>query len=90
MKTMARELDVAVISACQLNRGSARDKRPPTIAELRESGSLEQDSDVVVLLHHDMSTGQPTGLVELIIGKNRTGSLTQFSLPWRAYWARIG
>lgn len=90
LKTMAKELDVAVISACQLNRGAAKEKRPPTIAELRESGSLEQDSDVVILIHHELSNGQPTGEVEFIVGKNRTGKLTQITLPFRGYQARIG
>ncbi|MEU2106449.1 DnaB-like helicase C-terminal domain-containing protein [Nocardia sp. NPDC019255] len=90
LKTMAKELDIAVISACQLNRGPAKEKRPPTIAELRESGALEQDSDVVILLHHNLIDGQPTGEVEFIVGKNRTGKLTQITLPFRGYQARIG
>lgn len=89
LKTMAKELDVAVVSACQLNRSAARDKRPPTIAELRESGSLEQDSDTVVLLHHPLLNDQPTGEVEFIIGKNRAGKLTQITLEFRGYQARI-
>jgi len=90
LKTMAKELDVAVISACQLNRGPAKEKRPPTIAELRESGALEQDSDVVILLHHNLMEGQPTGEVDLIVGKNRTGKLSTITLPFRGYQARIG
>jgi replicative DNA helicase/5S rRNA maturation endonuclease (ribonuclease M5) len=90
LKTMAKELDIAVISACQLNRGPAKEKRAPTIAELRESGALEQDSDVVILLHHNLIDGQPTGEVEFIVGKNRTGKLTQITLPFRGYQARIG
>ena len=90
LKTMAKELDIAVISACQLNRAPAKERRPPTIAELRESGALEQDSDVVILLHHNLVEGQPTGEVDLIVGKNRTGKLTQITLPFRGYQARIG
>ncbi|WP_280393111.1 DnaB-like helicase C-terminal domain-containing protein [Nocardia wallacei] len=90
LKTLAKELDVAVVSACQLNRGPAKEKRPPTIAELRESGALEQDSDVVILLHHNLADGQPSGLVDLIVGKNRTGKLSTITLPWRGYQARLG
>ncbi|MGX7727572.1 DnaB-like helicase C-terminal domain-containing protein [Rhodococcus sp. 5G237] len=90
LKTLSRELDVAVISACQLNRGAQKENRPPTIAELRESGSLEQDSDVVILLHHTTMEGHPTGEVEMIAGKNRTGPLSTVTLPWRAHYARIG
>lgn len=90
LKTLSRELEVAVISACQLNRGASKENRPPTIAELRESGSLEQDSDVVILLHHTTAEGHPTGEVEMLLGKNRTGPLTTVTMPFRGYQARIG
>ncbi|MFC5789688.1 replicative DNA helicase [Agromyces tardus] len=90
LKMLAKELDVAVISACQLNRGATKEKRPPTIAELRESGALEQDSDVVVLIHHNLNDDQPTGEVDFIIGKNRTGKLMTITLMFRGHQARIG
>lgn len=90
LKTMSRELDVAVVTACQLNRGAAKDNRAPTIAELRESGSLEQDADVVILLHHEQREGVGTGEVQMILGKNRTGPLSTLTMPWRGSQARIG
>ena len=91
LKILAKDLDVAVVTACQLNRAPAKEKRPPTIAELRESGALEQDSDVIILLHHNTHEGGlPTGDVDMIVGKNRTGKLSTITLPWRAYQARIG
>jgi replicative DNA helicase/5S rRNA maturation endonuclease (ribonuclease M5) len=91
LKTMSRELDVAVLTACQLNRGNAKDKRPPALSDLRESGSLEQDADVVILLHHpSVDDRQITGEVEMRIEKNRTGPLHVATLPWRGYQARIG
>lgn len=91
LKMLAKDLDVAVVSACQLNRGATKEKRPPTIAELRESGSLEQDSDVVVLLHHNTNDNdEPTGEVEMIVGKNRTGRLSTITLEFRGYQARLG
>jgi len=90
LKTLSNQLDVAVITACQLNRGASKEDRPPTIAELRESGSLEQDADVVILLHHEKRDGNPSGEIQLILGKNRTGSLTTVYQPWRAHYARIG
>lgn len=90
LKTMSKELDVAVVSACQLNRSAARDKRPPTIAELRESGALEQDSDTVILIHHKLANDRPTGEVDFIVGKNRAGKLTEITLDFRGYQARIG
>jgi replicative DNA helicase len=91
LKMLSKDLDIAVLSACQLNRGATKEKRPPTIAELRESGSLEQDSDVVVLLHHpEREDGSPSGEVEMIVGKNRTGKLSTITLEFRGYQARLG
>lgn len=90
LKTLSNQLDIAVITACQLNRGATKEDRPPTIAELRESGSLEQDADVVILLHHEKRDGEPSGEIQLIIGKNRTGPLTTIAQPWRAHYAKIG
>ena len=91
LKMLSKELQVVVLSACQLNRGNVKDGRPPTVADLRESGSLEQDCDVAILLHHaSFGDGLPTGEVEFIVGKNRTGKLTTVTLPWRAHYARIG
>lgn len=90
VKLMSRELDIAVLTAAQVNRGNAKDQRPPTIADLRESGSLEQDADVVMLLHHEELEGMATGEVQVILGKNRTGPLTTVVLPWRPHFARIG
>lgn len=90
LKMMAKELDVAVVSACQLNRSSVKDNRPPTIADLRESGALEQDSDVVVLLHHPMLDNKPTGEIQFILGKNRGGVQgVTISLDFKGYRAQI-
>lgn len=90
LKILARELDCVVIVACQLNRNAANAERKPALSELRESGAIEQDADVVILLHHELMNGQPTGEVTLCIAKNRTGRLGSITLPWRAYQARIG
>ncbi|KLN67638.1 hypothetical protein ABM90_31360 [Rhodococcus erythropolis] len=90
LKVLARELDCAVIVACQLNRNAANADRKPALSELRESGSIEQDADVVILLHHELVNNTPTGEVELVIAKNRTGRLGSVPLMWRAHQARIG
>lgn len=90
LKILARELDCAVIVACQLNRNAANADRKPALSELRESGSIEQDADVVILLHHELINNTPTGEVELVIAKNRTGRLGSVLLPWRAHQARLG
>lgn len=90
LKVLAMDLDVAVIIACQLNRNSANDKRAPALSDLRESGSIEQDCDVAILLNHKRTDdGEHTGDVELVIAKNRTGSPGVITARWVAYQARI-
>jgi replicative DNA helicase len=80
IKAVARELNVPVICLSQLNRGSeGRDGHRPRMSDLRESGSIEQDADVVALLHREdyyrMSEPdfQPDNVAELIIAKQRNG-----------------
>ncbi|MBF6085140.1 AAA family ATPase [Nocardia cyriacigeorgica] len=88
---MAKQLDIPVIIASQLNRGPEQGNVPPQPSDLKESGDLEQNADVVLLLHHPKVDGLPTGDVELILGKNRTGPApTVVTLPWRGQMARIG
>jgi replicative DNA helicase len=82
LKALARELEVPVIAAAQLNRGveqrSTREKRP-MLADLRESGSIEQDADQVVLIYQQLAEdgtnapGQDSYPVDLIVAKNRNG-----------------
>ncbi|NKT05168.1 hypothetical protein GS485_11060 [Rhodococcus hoagii] len=86
---LSRELDCAVIIACQLNRGPANQDRKPALPDLRESGAIEQDADVVILLHHEQMNGERTGMVELVLAKNRTGKLGGVLVEWRGYQARF-
>ncbi len=80
LKALARELEIPVISAAQLNRGPAdRETHRPRMSDLRESGSIEQDADVVTLLHCEdyYHRGEPnyisTNQTELIVAKQRNG-----------------
>ena len=80
IKAVARELNVPVIALSQLNRGTeGRDGHRPRMSDLRESGSIEQDADVVALLHREdyyrMSEPdfQPDNIAELIVAKQRNG-----------------
>lgn len=52
-KTMAKELDIPVLDLCQMNRSVEHNKRRPVMSDLRESGSIEQDADLVIFLHHE-------------------------------------
>lgn len=77
LKALAKELKVPVIALAQLNRASeGRPNRQPTLADLRDSGEIEQDADVVAMLHReDMNRTAPEweGLAQLFIRKNRNG-----------------
>ena len=63
LKQLAKELDIAVVIAAQLNRNSAQENTPPQLNELRESGSIEQDADVVILIDKVMIENQFQGEV---------------------------
>ena len=88
LKSLARELNVPVVAGSQLNRGiELRNNKEPMLSDLRESGSIEQDADVVMFLHeekdeqeqgHYSPTEQTT--VKLIIGKHRNGPMGQLTL----------
>ncbi len=77
LKALAKELQVPVIALAQLNRATeTRTDKRPTLADLRDSGEIEQDADIVAMLHREsMSRAAPEweGLAELLIRKNRNG-----------------
>jgi len=69
MKLLARELRIPIVICCQLNRQSANEKRKPRLSDMRESGAIEQDADVVLMLHETEE-----GDSEILVGKNRGGA----------------
>ncbi len=95
LKALARELNVPVLAAAQLNRGpEGRTNARPVMSDLRESGSLEQDADVVMLLHrHDYQKeadpNAPPPLTELIVAKQRNGPTGKVDLMFKKEYGRF-
>ena len=96
LKAVARELQVPLVAVAQLRRESEEHKRP-RLSDLRESGAIEQDADVVMLLHreemlHTPGTpehAQAAGQAELIIAKQRNGPTDTINLTWRRELTRF-
>lgn len=86
LKLLAKEMNVPVIALSQLNRASTQENRRPTMADIRESGAIEQDSDVILLLH---TATDVTEELDLLVAKNRHGTLGPISLTKRGEFARL-
>lgn len=89
LKQIAKDFNVPVLAAAQLNRPQQARGGPvePTLASLREAGGIEQDADVVILLHRDAEK-HPRD-IKFIVAKNRHGELGSLTLAWEAHFARF-
>ncbi len=96
IKLLAKELDIPIIAVAQLNRNpEARQDKKPQVSDLRESGSLEQDADVILLIHRkeDVEMAMSAPPSEIIVGKNRSGPTGAVELMFqgnRSRFANLG
>jgi replicative DNA helicase len=85
LKFLAKELEIPVMALAQVNRASEdRQDHRPRLSDLRESGSIEQDADTVLMLHRPdrYEPGQHEGIIEVIVAKNRSGPVGEVTLAY--------
>jgi replicative DNA helicase len=93
LKTLAMDLGIPVIALSQLNRGpEQRQDKKPMLSDLRESGSLEQDADIVILLHREDAYEKDSpraGEADLIVAKHRNGPTATITVAFQGHYARF-
>ena len=93
LKLLAKEFNVPVITCAQLSRGpeQRQDKRP-MLSDLRDSGAIEQDADIVMFLYRDEYYKESAGeqsVAEVIVAKNRHGSVDKVKLGWIGQYTKF-
>ncbi|SDT68309.1 replicative DNA helicase [Jiangella sp. DSM 45060] len=93
LKLLAKELEVPVIAMSQLNRGpEQRQDKKPMLSDLRESGSIEQDADMVILLHREDAYEKESpraGEADFIVAKHRNGPTATITVAFQGHYSRF-
>jgi replicative DNA helicase len=93
LKLLAKELQVPIVALAQLNRGpEQRADKKPALSDLRESGSLEQDADIVILLHREAAYDRDhprAGEADLIVAKHRNGATDEIAVAFQGMYSRF-
>ncbi|MEU2076638.1 replicative DNA helicase [Streptomyces sp. NPDC013489] len=93
LKLLAKELQIPVIALSQLNRGpEQRTEKRPVISDLRESGSIEQDADMVILLHREDAYEKESpraGEADLIVAKHRNGPTATITVAFQGHYSKF-
>lgn len=91
LKLLAKELDIPILTLSQLSRATEqrKDDNKPRLSDLRESGAIEQDADIVLFLYRDVASEEETNIVKLNIAKHRSGSLATLDLVWKGEYTRF-